>query len=61
MTIEGEWIEWNGGECPVPPNQLVDIRFGGRWADRLRQDPLNWVWEHNAAPLDIIAYRVVSS
>lgn len=22
-----EWIEWNGGECPVPPNVAVDVKF----------------------------------
>lgn len=25
----GEWIEWSGGECPVPPNTIVDIMVRG--------------------------------
>lgn len=20
-----DWIEWNGGECPVPPETVVDV------------------------------------
>jgi len=61
----GAWIDWAGGECPVPTNQLVDLRFarapsGRAWGDRYRADPLNWEWQHGKAPLDIIAYREVT-
>lgn len=26
MADDSEWIEWAGGECPVPSTALVDIR-----------------------------------
>ena len=32
MTTEkiyGPWIKWNGGECPVPPDTLVKVKFRG--------------------------------
>lgn len=25
--VDGEWIEWKGGECPVPKGTLVDVRY----------------------------------
>jgi hypothetical protein len=25
--VAGEWIEWNGGECPVQKGTLVDVRY----------------------------------
>lgn len=25
--MDGDWIEWGGGECPVPPTALVDVRW----------------------------------
>lgn len=27
--MSNEWIEWNGGECPVPKGTLVDVKFKG--------------------------------
>lgn len=59
---EGEWIPWSGGECPVAPETIVDVR--------LREIPEPYVYrvakifdwsvdgEH---PFDIIAYRLVQS
>ena len=25
--IYGPWIKWDGGECPVPPDTLVEVKF----------------------------------
>ena len=52
-----EWIEWSGGELPVPDRQRVEveIRNGIRvitFADACE-------WEHDFGPADIIRYRVV--
>lgn len=54
-----DWIEWKGGECPVAPTTLVNIRLradpecddgpcpaGGLW------------WDHDGSNVDIIAYRL---
>jgi len=51
------WIEWNGGENPVP-GKMVDVRWRTGVA---RYAGLSdaWRWKHIAAPGDIIAYRVV--
>lgn len=64
----GEWIEWEGGECPVNPDTRVEVKFrdGGRegstpasyWADG--GDVFN-CWKHADTSSDIIAYRVVRS
>lgn len=32
-AIKSDWIEWNGGECPVPKDALVDVRFRGGATD----------------------------
>ena len=54
------WIEWGGGDCPVPKGTLVDIRLrdGGEY---LSCQPDAWVWVHRYSTVidPIIAYRVV--
>lgn len=56
-----DWIEWNGGECPVAAGKLVDVKFrnGVIVAHELAE---NWDWEHGIVQDDgdIIAYRVVT-
>ena len=55
------WIQWNGGECPVPARTRVDIRFrrGGDECNRIaealewKHGKLGWWW-------DIVAYRIVN-
>lgn len=58
-----DWIEWNGGKCPVPPSSFVAIQLrcepdrgdhGIHTAGRL-------VWEDRNSGGDIIAYRVVAA
>ena len=53
-----KWIEWHGGECPVPAGTKIDVKFrdgkqstnlAGRW---------NYCWENDGAAGDIIAYRI---
>lgn len=56
--MSNEWIEWNGGECPVPFESTVEYvrRDGGTSvfspAGSLR-------WEHLCASGDIVSYRKV--
>lgn len=55
------WIQWNGGECPVPARTRVDIRFrrgdyeSNRIAEALEwgRGKFGWWW-------DIVAYRIVN-
>ena len=53
------WIQWNGGECPVPARTRVDIRFrrGGDESNRIAEA---LEWEHGKLGWwDIVAYRIV--
>lgn len=60
---ETSWIEWTGGECPVPN------AFGREYELRMRGDsafvirPLvpaaKWRWSHKDRATDIVAYKVI--
>lgn len=55
------WIEWGGGECPVPARSLIQIRMRDG-AESDARDALAWYWRHDEQcenDGDIIAYRVV--
>lgn len=53
------WIEWNGGECPVDSDAIVEVRYR-------KPSPLNFnndragdfSWSHDGFGGDIIAYRL---
>jgi hypothetical protein len=56
------WVEWNGGENPVP-GEVVEARFtGGFVSEALDSESFGWD-RHNdpvIAPMyDIVAYRIV--
>lgn len=64
-----DWIEWQGGECPVDGRTRVDVRFrdGTLWTNRAAgslarndDDENYWIWEPTSPEDDIIAYRVSS-
>ena len=56
MADDG-WIEWGGGECPVPAVERIDIRFrGGTYEDY--QPSEGWRWTHVGGAYDIVAYRI---
>jgi hypothetical protein len=57
-----EWTQWNGGECPVSPDTVVEYK--------IRNDPQQntvyealagslTTWKHRGRYGDIVAYRVV--
>lgn len=53
-----DWIDWNGGECPVFPETRVDARFlGGGQIGNTHAGGLKW--ERVGALTDIVAYRVI--
>ena len=56
---EPEWIEWNGGECPVAPEMRVELKFRvhGTHIMPYYADALRWNHENNGG--DILAYRVL--
>jgi hypothetical protein len=55
------WIEWHGGECPVPPDTLVEWKERGGFSHRSTR-ALYLYWPHHGHPLksDVVAYRIVS-
>ena len=68
------WIEWGGGECPVPKGTLVDVRLrdGGikrsayAWGQKddvareFKASYAGWAfWINEGHAGDIIAYRVI--
>lgn len=60
-----DWIEWNGGECPVAAGTPVDIRYrdGFVWDNVKALDDVNTdeMWAHESAfDVDhIFAYRLI--
>lgn len=54
------WIEWCGGQRPVDPDKLVELKFrdGEEYA---KTKAHIWDWSHDSKDSDdhIIAYRVV--
>jgi len=55
----GDWIDWNGGECPVDGDLLVEIVF--RYDNSIDQfsNASNFYWLHSGYPGDIIAYKII--
>ena len=57
--MENVWYGWNGGECPVHPNSVVEAVWtacGGAVRSEQRE-ARNFAWGVNASK--IIAFRVV--
>lgn len=64
LTLEAQtgkskdWIEWTGGtKAPLPvAGMIVDVKFrgGGLCSGFIAE---HWIWSHNYAAGDIIAYR----
>lgn len=56
VAPEPGWIEWGGGECPVPAVTPVDLRFRGGTNGSGPADI--WHWQQLGRDYDIIAYRL---
>ena len=55
---EPEWIEWQGGECPVADDTRVEVKFRfGNSNNRLNAG--EWRWDWGGHDHDIIGYRVL--
>lgn len=54
--IYGPSIKWDGGECPVPPETMVEVRYRngdtetGNSADE-------YLWHHGFGETEIVEYR----
>lgn len=54
------WIEWGGGECPIPDDALVEVQFRNRTAFHVAKtsDANLLRWSQDGSDMDIIAYRM---
>ena len=53
-----EWIEWSGGEPPVPFGVEVEVKLRDRDLPPFKGS--KWDWSHMGNRTDIIAYRIVN-
>ncbi len=52
------WLEWGGGECPVPDNTRVQVEFLDGYAPVVAE-PQYLRWQTLGVAGDIVAYRIV--
>ncbi|MGE4259247.1 MAG: hypothetical protein AB7F19_07885 [Candidatus Babeliales bacterium] len=57
--MENPWIEWQGGECPVPPDTLVDVIVScGPIGSTVTGKPAKtWPW-HDNLDMKVTSYRL---
>ena len=56
--IYGDWIKWHGGECPVPRDTVVEVKFRkGVLGQEGRA--VGYPWHHDGEDDDIVEYRTV--
>ena len=56
--IYGPHIDWNGGECPVPPETKVEVELRGGAVREARAG--DYYWDHDVGDGDIVSYRTVT-
>ena len=54
----GPWIEWGGGECPLPDDVKHEVRCESEVIDGAYNNASNWVWTHTMGGGNIVAYRI---
>ena len=56
--IYGPWIKWNGGECPVPPETIVEVKLRCGVIKQAASAQY-YRWCHGGNGVDIVEYRIV--
>ena len=56
--IYGPHIDWNGGECPVPPETKVEVELRSGAVMEARAG--DYYWDHDDDGGDIFSYRIVT-
>ena len=55
---EPEWIDWSGGECPVPAGLRTELSF--RCGDTsIVNSPEHGCWQHLSQAYDVVRYRIL--
>lgn len=58
-----DWTLWNGGECPVKPDDIVYVRLRGEGPEMdniIMNSPYKadeWDWSHNGSSMDIVSFK----
>jgi hypothetical protein len=50
------WYKWSGGECPVDPQTIVEIRVRTGHTCEIKAD--NVSWQHFGNDPDVIEYKL---
>ena len=60
-TPDDGWIEWKGGDCPVPKDATVQVEYRGYSNSSIQSNHSAGIleWNHLGIHDDIIKYRVV--
>jgi hypothetical protein len=53
-----EWIEWKGGECPVPAGTAVSVRIRLFPAVSTHGDAQTLDWRNDGGLTNIVSYKV---
>ena len=57
--IYGPWVKWDGGECPVPLDTIVEVKF--RDGDSQSGHPAYaYYWHHDGDGADILTYCIIA-
>ena len=59
MKTKKIYIEWHGGECPVPPDTIVGVKFR-RVAPAREARAGRYFCNHEGEDDDIVEYRTVA-
>jgi hypothetical protein len=62
-VVENGWTEcqWQGSEeCPVGPNETVEVMFGDGVTEKSAALSFRWTWINDGLSGDIVRYRVVN-
>lgn len=52
-----DWIEWNGGDCPVNADDIVRVQLRNDTEHTTKAG--TWVWRHASGSGDIVKYKVI--
>jgi hypothetical protein len=64
VTLDDGWIEWNGGNCPVPNDAHVEVKLRGSSSSFDTGKGGEWGWRidpEKPSGGDIVAYRLTPS
>ena len=57
--IYGPWVKWDGGECPVPLDTIVEVKFHD--GDSQSGHPAYaYYWHHDGDGADILTYCIIA-